>query len=173
MSRIFGPIRQLGYVVPDVEKEMKRWVTLGVGPWFYYQQFAVPEFCYNGIRKHTAIDLSVAFANSGDLQIELINQRDDTPSMFKEFVGEGKEGMQHWAAWPENYNEAYEQALKMGLIIGQEGRTTRGRFAYFRAHPRSSEAIELSEASDDIKKFRSMVRDAAVVWDGANPIRRL
>ena len=36
MSRHFGAIRQLGYVVPDIEAAMDYWSrTLGVGPWFY------------------------------------------------------------------------------------------------------------------------------------------
>ena len=35
MSRLFGPLRQMGYVVPDVEAAMRHWVTVcGVGPWF-------------------------------------------------------------------------------------------------------------------------------------------
>ena len=33
MSRLFGPLRQMGYVVPDVEAAMKHWVEVcGVGP---------------------------------------------------------------------------------------------------------------------------------------------
>ena len=28
MSRLFGPLRQMGYVVPDVEAAMHHWVTV-------------------------------------------------------------------------------------------------------------------------------------------------
>ena len=36
MSKFFGEIRQLGYVVNDIEAAMDYWSkTLGVGPWFY------------------------------------------------------------------------------------------------------------------------------------------
>src|SRR3954469_6497065 len=36
MSRLFGPLRQMGYVVPDVEAAMRHWIEVcGVGPWFY------------------------------------------------------------------------------------------------------------------------------------------
>ena len=35
MSHIFGPIRQLGYVVHDIEDAMRRWSqTYGIGPFF-------------------------------------------------------------------------------------------------------------------------------------------
>ena len=36
MSRFLGEIRQLGYVVHDIEAAMDYWSsTLGVGPWYY------------------------------------------------------------------------------------------------------------------------------------------
>lgn len=35
MSRFFGEIRQLGYVVPDIEAAMGHWSSkLGVAPWY-------------------------------------------------------------------------------------------------------------------------------------------
>jgi hypothetical protein len=37
MSRIFGEIAQLGYVVRDVRASMEHWVRHGVGPWFYIE----------------------------------------------------------------------------------------------------------------------------------------
>ena len=43
MSRIFGPIRQLGYVVQDIESAMRHWVEVeGVGPWFVLDRFETP-----------------------------------------------------------------------------------------------------------------------------------
>ena len=39
MSRLFGPMRQVGIVVRDIEKAMRHWVEVcGVGPWFYAEQ---------------------------------------------------------------------------------------------------------------------------------------
>ena len=36
MSRFFGEIRQVAYLVPDIEAAMDYWANvLGVGPWFY------------------------------------------------------------------------------------------------------------------------------------------
>ena len=38
MSRIFGAIRQNGYVVRDIESAMQHWVeAIGVGPWFHFR----------------------------------------------------------------------------------------------------------------------------------------
>jgi hypothetical protein len=45
MSRIFGPIRQLGYVVQNVETAMPHWVEVeGVSPWFVSDNFALLAF---------------------------------------------------------------------------------------------------------------------------------
>jgi hypothetical protein len=39
MSMLFGPMRQVGIVVRDIEKAMRNWVEVcGVGPWFYAEQ---------------------------------------------------------------------------------------------------------------------------------------
>ena len=34
MSLLFGPLRQMGYVVRDIEGAMRHWIDVcGVGPW--------------------------------------------------------------------------------------------------------------------------------------------
>jgi hypothetical protein len=51
MSRLFGPLRQMGYVVPDVAAAMKHWVEVcGVGPWFYAERLPLTSFSYGGKR---------------------------------------------------------------------------------------------------------------------------
>ena len=66
MSRIFGPVRQNGYVLRDIEKALHHWTTvLGVGPFFYKEQVPIENYMYRGesYRPHN----SVALANSGPL----------------------------------------------------------------------------------------------------------
>src|SRR6266851_3530538 len=47
MSRLFGPMRQVGIVVRDIDKAMRHWVEVcGVGPWFYAEQLPMHEFRY-------------------------------------------------------------------------------------------------------------------------------
>jgi hypothetical protein len=122
MSRLFGPLRQMGYVVPDVEAAMKHWVEVcGVGPWFYADRLPLTSFSYGG-KRYDDIHLSIALANSGEMQIELIQQRSDHPSMGRAFlVANPKGGLQHWSSWPENYDEIYQRALANGYVVAQEG----------------------------------------------------
>ena len=94
MSRLFGPMRQVGIVVRDIEKAMRHWVEVcGVGPWFYAEQLPLDEFRYKG--RPYDLKVSIALANSGDVQLELIQQRNDVPSLYRDFLAAGHEGMQH------------------------------------------------------------------------------
>jgi hypothetical protein len=85
MSRIFGEMRQIGIVVRDIDKAMKHWVEVcGVGPWFYAETLPLTAYRYRG-REYDIPHLSIALANSGDIQLELIQQRCNTPSLIGTF----------------------------------------------------------------------------------------
>ena len=43
-----GPVRQVAYVVKDIETAMQEWIKLGVGPWFYAAKVPVENFTYKG-----------------------------------------------------------------------------------------------------------------------------
>ena len=175
MSRLFGPLRQMGLVVRDIEGAMRhRAEVCGVGPWFYVERYPLPEFRYRGERL-TGPQVSIALAYSGEVQLELIQQRCDTPSLYRDFLAAGQEGLQHWAAWAEDYDAARERALARGLVLGQEGDATgRGRFAYFETpggHPGS--VVELVELTEARRQGFARIRAAAEGWDGRDPIRPL
>jgi Glyoxalase/Bleomycin resistance protein/Dioxygenase superfamily len=172
MSRLFGPLRQMGIVVRDIEAAMQHWVNVcGVGPWFYTDKLPVTAFTYRGTR-HDDVHLSIALANSGDVQIELIQQRCDTPTMYRDFLRVGHEGLQHWSSWPDNYDEIYDRALATGYEIGQEGDSPRGRFVYFWNEGHPGTVIEMADLTPGRKRIFDGVRAAAQNWDGKDPVRR-
>jgi hypothetical protein len=109
MSRKFGKIAQIGYVVRDIDAAMDNWIEHGVGPWFYFDRVQTDYFRYRGA--DSAMEMSVALANSGDIQIELIQQRNDAPSMYKDFLDSGREGMQHIAYWSNDFQKLYDDAV--------------------------------------------------------------
>ncbi len=129
MSRIFGTIAQIGYVVNDIDAAMQHWVDLGVGPWFYVDDVETDHFRYRGV--DSDMKMSVALANSGSVQLELIQPRNDAPSAYRDFLAAGREGAQHVAYWTENYDELYQRALNSGLTVLHEGSIggEHGRFA--------------------------------------------
>jgi len=118
------------------------------------------------------VPISIALANSGDVQLELIQQRCSTPSMYRDFLAAGHEGMQHWSSWPENYDEIYQRPLATGYTVGQEGDSPRGRLVYFRneATPAGRSRWRTPRPRGCAFSTRSM--PAAADWDGSNPVRR-
>ena len=174
MSRIFGNVCQNGYVVRDIHAAMDHWINvLGVGPWFYADRVTTDYFRYRG--KDSAVAMSIALANSGDLQIELIQQRNDAPSMYKDFLDAGREGLQHVAYWTREYQTLYDRALSLGYTVGHEGQIggEQGRFAYFDTEGHPGTIVELSDISGSKGKFFEHIRRVGADWDGAEPIRRV
>ncbi|WP_422364453.1 VOC family protein [Pyruvatibacter mobilis] len=174
MSRLFGPIRQNGYVVRDIEAAMSFWTEVhGVGPWFYVDWVQADHFLYRG--EASPVEMSIALANSGDLQLELIQQRNDAPSMYRDFIGAGHEGLQHVAYWTTEFDALYQRALDAGLTIGHEGQIggPRGRFAYFSQQGHPGSVIEISDISGSKGDLFAHIRDTARGWDGTDPVRRV
>ena len=46
---------------------------------------------------------SVALANSGEMQVELIQTRNDVPSMYRDYMQKGLRGLQHVAFWTTEF----------------------------------------------------------------------
>lgn len=173
MSILFGAVRQVGYVVRDIESAMARWVALGVGPWFYKEDVGSTEFRYYG-KASRLPKLSIALANSGDLQLELIQQRDDAPSLYLDSLARNGEGAQHIAYWTMDHFDDYcKRLLEEGYVEGHAGRMghNRGRFAYFIRPNFPSAMIELSESTGGKAEYFESIRQAALAWDGRDPIR--
>lgn len=175
MSRIFGNPAQMGYVVRDIRAAMDAWIEHGVGPWFYFEKVETDYFRYRGA--DSPMQMSVAIANTGALQIELIEQRNDAPSLYKEFLDSGREGFQHVSYWTTDYQALYDKALSLGYIVGHEGAIggEQGRFAYFENHLAhgAGTMIEISDISGPKGLFFQHVRELSASWDGTDPIRQL
>ena len=175
MSLLFGPVRQVGYVVKDIEQSMLEWSRLGVGPWFYKAEVVSTEFRYYG-KPSRLPQLSIALANSGDLQIELIQQRDDAPTLYLDTLAQHGEGAQHLAYWThDRFDELTAKLIQLGYVEGHAGRmgAQRGRFAYFVNPALPSGMIEISELSGGKGEYFEQIRHASSGWNGSDPIRRL
>ena len=172
MSALFGKVCQNGYVVRDIESAMTFWTEkLRVGPFFYVPKVGIDWFKYRG--KDSPLEMSVALANSGDLQIELIQQRNDAPSMYLDFLARYGEGLQHMSYWSTDYQALYDRAIAAGCVVGHEGQIggPKGRFAYFDTSGHAGTVIEISDISGSKGRFFERVKTAAVNWDGADPVR--
>ena len=171
MSRHFGAITQNGYVVRDIEAAMRHWIeVLGVGPWFYVERAPLERFHYRG--QPSDVHVSIALANSGGLQIELIEQRNDAPSMYRAFLEAGNEGLQHIAYWTDRFDADRAKALALGWEVGQSGEVgADGRFVYFDTEYHPGTVFPLSETSGPKGEMFKRIAAASLGWDGTEPIR--
>ncbi len=167
-----GPIRKNAYIVTDLDAAIEPWLSIGVGPWFVMRSLEQSGSEYRG--RPTAPVVSIAFANSGELQIELIQQHDDSPSIFREFLGGGGTGFHHVAFWCDDFDAAMAAGGGAGWEVAHRGNAGGvARFAYFDAGGFSSTVIEVMELNDATRWMTAKVRDAAIAWDGVDPVRSL
>ncbi|MGW6007404.1 zinc-binding dehydrogenase [Streptomyces sp. NPDC055210] len=171
-ANMFGSIAQIGYVVRDIEASMRDFAACGIGPWFHLKGVRPADFTYRGRPSDMAMD--VALANSGDIQLELITPVNDAPSMYRDFLDAGHEGVQHVAYWSEGYQDLYDRALAAGFTVGQEGRIgDDGRFAYLETGHHPGTVIEISDLGGSKKLVFDLIRTAAAHWDGSHPVQRV
>jgi catechol 2,3-dioxygenase-like lactoylglutathione lyase family enzyme len=173
MSRHFGPIRQLGYVVKDIQAAIQYWhAALGVGPFFYFEQAPIRDLRYRG--EPNMSEVAFALAQTGPTQIELIMPRDNLPSLYNDFIDRHGEGLQHIAYWAEDITEWEHQAQASGMTCVLSGCTgdAAGRFAYYAGEGHAGTCVEFSALSDAKKALFEDVARASVDWDGQAPLRR-
>ena len=154
---------------------MQHWIeTLRVGPFFHYEQVVMGDFVLRGEPCDAVI--SAAFANAGPLQIELIEQRNDAPSSYLEFLAARGEGLQHIAYWTEDFDTHLAAATAAGyreLQSGLSGGDPQGRHVYFDGDLTKGPLVELSEIAGVKGRFFAHIERAAADWDGTDPIRRM
>ncbi len=179
MSRRFGEIRQIAFVEPDIDAAMSYWsIVLGIGPFFVKRRITLTSFRYRGLDTESPT-ISIALAHSGRLQIELIQQHDDVPSIYRDFLDAGRTGLQHVSAWvtSEEFDRLRNQLLKEGLLLAQEGTIAESgtRLAYYATEKgRNGIIYEVSDLMDPKHIGRvHRIEQAARAWDGTDPVREV
>lgn len=170
---LFGPIVQNAYVVQDIEAAVAHWSgKIGVGPFYLMEHVAFGAVQFRGAP--LSIDMSVAIAQWGPVQVELITQHDATPSIYTEFAARHGEGLQHVGVLCDSVEAELERHRADGVLPVQWGATAAGmRFAYLDTDAHPGGMIELIENGPAVEAFFAMVKKGAANWDGSRPLRRL
>ena len=170
MSRWFGPILQNGYAVHDWRAAAEHWVeVMGVGPFFLMEHIEFEWCTFRG--EPVELDLCVAIAYTGEQQIELVQQLNDAPSIYTEFLAKNEPGLQHMGVFVDDLQGVLDARNLRDQVV-QEGRTKAGiDFAYVETGGHNGTMIELIEADDGVRKAFDYMRKASIGWDGSEPIR--
>ena len=176
MTRLAGPIRQLGFVVRDADAAMKYWAeVVGVGPFLVFRKMSFEDYRYRGAVTDSPV-VTIGLAHSGPLQIEIIEQHNDAPSAYRDFLPIGHGEFHHVSPWFQDaagYDAAYERLHASGLEVVHQGVITGGfRFAYFCSPAGGWPQLEISEAlKPAAAEMWSSLQTAAQGWDGTAPLR--
>ena len=163
----FGSIRQLGYVVQDVGLAVETWTQqLGVGPWTIIRNVAL-QSVYRGEPSVPLIDIALGYR--GDMQIELIEQRNDAPSPYRPYIERGHYGLHHTAFLSERIDADVKRAESAGMQVACDIRMPMGgRYVYLQSAGLGSQLyIELLEATPMLQQMFAQGIAAAATWDGS------
>ncbi|SDP77568.1 Glyoxalase/Bleomycin resistance protein/Dioxygenase superfamily protein [Ralstonia sp. 25mfcol4.1] len=163
-----GPVFQIGYVVRDIDEAIAHWNAMGVGPFFLTRRPAYVEQSYKG--QHTDCEISAAFAYSGDLQIELVQQKNTAPSAFQDFIEAYGYGAQHLGILSDDIlrdtqaltANGFKPFHRMLSAIGVET-------IFFDSELHGGTVLELISAVPLVTSGFAQMKAAAQSWDGSGP----
>jgi methylmalonyl-CoA/ethylmalonyl-CoA epimerase len=164
-----GVIKQIAYVVDDLDAAIGRWVELiGAGPFFRIDRVRIEDVRYRG--RPGGIELSLALGNSGGVQIELIAPRDEGPSIYRELV----RGVHHLALLARDFEGESRRLTALGHPVAW-ALTLPGicRVRYHDTLAVFGHFVELWESTEAMRGLLEMVEASARDWDGRDPVRRI
>ena len=171
MSVFFGPVIQQGYVVPDIDLAICHWTERGIGPFFLEELRSYPAIVDG---EQVVLNLSAAFAYSGEQQIEVIQPEDSVNTIYSEYLKSNPDGgLQHLGVWVDNVPEKIRELASSGkkfLVRQQYG----DRHAYIDSADWSGVMIQLMARDEKIDELFKIVYEGAKDWDGlSQPVRKI
>jgi catechol 2,3-dioxygenase-like lactoylglutathione lyase family enzyme len=161
-----GPVVQIAYAVPDAESAARRWaVRHRAGPFFLARRIPVDDVVVRGVPgvfAHTS-----AYGQWGGLMVELVQRDSDDPSPLTELPC----GLHHLAFFVDDLDAASSALGTAGVPLAMSARAGETRFLFHDARADLGHFLELYEPSSRLLGFYAMVRDAALGWDGRDPVR--
>lgn len=164
--RAFGDIRQLGYVVADLDASVLAWsLQMGVGPWTIFRNVPL-QTTFRGEVSTPLIDVAMSYR--GSMQIELIQQRNDARSPYRAMIDSRRHGLHHTAHLCEHIETDVQRAQAAGFVLACDIRMPGGgRYVYLQSPALGDEAyVELLEATPQMIAMYAAGMAAAATWDG-------
>ncbi|WP_322981438.1 VOC family protein [Pseudomonas sp. C11] len=163
-----GEIVQIAYVVADLDEAMAQWNSLGAGPFFAVRRLEYLEQTYRG--EPTDCEIAAAFGYMGNIQIELVQQLNDAPSSFREFLKKHGTGQQHLGILSQNIAGDTERLEAQGFTqIHRMVSTTGVETVLFGTDDHGGTVMELIEDSPALRDAFSQMKAASAEWSPSMP----
>lgn len=170
-TQLFGPIKQWGFLVKDLDQAMAYWKgVLGVGPWWGYRNVTL-EAHVQGQVNQVSIDVGLAYQNG--VQIELIHQTNNVLSPYSEFYNTDKQQFLHQVAYfTPDIDAAIATAKQAGMREQGFCKTMLDQRYVYMGHPMMGDVVvELMEVDDGFVADYERCAQQAETWDGSDPYR--
>ena len=166
-----GRLIQTAFITDDIHACMHELTrSVGVGPWFLRERGVFPRQVYRGQPATTALAIALGYA--GDMQFEVIQQLDDSPSVYREWVERRGYGLHHFGMAVTDYPAALAHYQGSGRTLVYEAEVVHGaHVGYFDADDHAPAMIELIEFRPATQAMFETFRAAARDWDGKDPVR--
>jgi hypothetical protein len=166
-----GKVIQYADTVPDLDLAMRHYTeVLRIGPWFKRGPFVPGKGLYRGEPARSRFSLARAF--SGDSMIELIEQHDNEPSIFREVIEARGYGFHHWAIPARDFEETTQRYQAQGFEVAfSDVLDTGARIRYMDAMRAIGGLVELVEATPAQLDRYTLFYVTSIGWDGADPVR--
>jgi len=164
-------IVQMAYVVEDIHAAMKEWTSrMRVGPWFLLDRLAGVEAQYRGGPSQAEVTLAMSF--SGHMNVELIQQVNDAPSVYRETIEKRGYGFHHFGVATWNFDQEVERYRAGGAELAFLLRVpSGGRVAYMDTTVTLPGMVELIELGPGFEPTFNRFYRASIGWDGSDPVR--
>ena len=164
----FAGIFQYAYFVEDLEKSAEQFAkTVGAGPFFIAPHHKTDRFEYRG--KPVEADVSYAFAYAGHCQIQLIQQHDHQPSIYRDMFNEGEFGLHHIARLEADYEGAKSVLDQQGFEKACELYADGVWACYYDTRSSIHCFTEIHSITDRILTTFNRWREAHEAWDPSKP----
>lgn len=168
--RILGSAMQVAHVVRDLDAALVTFTrTLGIGPFLELTSVPPVDAVYRGVPTRPLLRMAWSF--HGTTQIAVLQQLNDAPSPYLDFLASGREGIEHVGYWPEDAAAARRHLEACGLTRCYEVRTG-GGVVYYDPPPGFDARIAVIEPTKSRPLVYGALQQLVQAWDGRDPVRR-
>lgn len=164
---------QICWVVPDLFKAMDHWARqAGVGPFIYFDDVVYEDAIYRG-KPWQPVKFHAAIAQAEDMQIELVEQLGEGPSMFSELPSDGTPRLHHMSTWTHDFEADLEFYRRSGAEVVFTGLMKGAPVCWLDTVATLGFMTELMTANPAKEAVFARFREAAASWDGKEVYRKL
>lgn len=173
-----GKPMQIAFVPEDFDAALRHWTeAMGVGPFFVMERIRLEDARFMG--EPSDCTFTIALAQWGDVQVELIRQDNDAPSIYRGDYWPGGQAMHHVCLLTDDIAAARRAVESRGGLVLVEGKVgADGAVIYAdcgpaESRPNAGAIVEILQPASGSEGFFAMIAEAAKGWDGSDPVRVL